>query len=236
MTPMNPPSLATWLLEHLTPGPRNEALAGDLLEEFATGRPATWYWRQTLAAIAIACSRQILSNRAAMLFTTLWSTFVPAWLLAIANLETHFNLNQRFGQMDWPWSILSDWGLLLAANLLFIWSGIALYLIPHLWAAGNLKFRSFMRAILASVPILIALWAALVVLPKLFLMGLTDPHASPGAPWMHNMHIAAILVRLPFFLTVLCTLWGAASRLHHRPKGFAASSSSPIALNRRQDE
>ena len=33
MTPMRPPSLATWMLNHLIPGPRNEALAGDLLEE-----------------------------------------------------------------------------------------------------------------------------------------------------------------------------------------------------------
>ena len=32
MNEMRPPSLATWLLAH-TPGPRNEALAGDLLEE-----------------------------------------------------------------------------------------------------------------------------------------------------------------------------------------------------------
>jgi len=219
MSEMNPPSLATWLLEHLTPGPRNEALVGDLMEEFRTGRPAAWYWRQTLAAMAIACSRQVLSNSAAMLFTTVWCTLVPAWLLAIAGVERHFNLAQRFGQMDWPWSIVCDWSLLFAAPLIFIWTGIALYLIPHLWATRNLRLRPLMRGILASIPTLFAIWAALVLLPKGFLLENTQAAAHPSlsSSTVPHMHI---VVRLPFFLAVLCTLWGAASRLNNHPQGF----------------
>ncbi len=34
MNASKPPALATWMLEHLLWGGRNEALAGDLLEEF----------------------------------------------------------------------------------------------------------------------------------------------------------------------------------------------------------
>jgi hypothetical protein len=34
MKPSEPPALASWLLEHLALGKKNEALAGDLLEEF----------------------------------------------------------------------------------------------------------------------------------------------------------------------------------------------------------
>jgi hypothetical protein len=45
-----PPPLATLLLEWLIPG--NEALRGDLDEEFANGRGRRWYWRQVLAAIS----------------------------------------------------------------------------------------------------------------------------------------------------------------------------------------
>jgi hypothetical protein len=222
MTPMRPPSLATWLLDHLTPGPRNEALAGDLLEEFSTGRPAAWYWRQTLAVFALACSRQLLNNRGVVLFTALWSTFAPAWMLGLAALEHLTHLNQRFSQFDWPWSILSDWGLLLAANLLYIWTGIALYRIPHLWAACNLRLNVLAREILASSPVLYALWGALIVLPKVFLLDSADPFAPPIDSWMHNRHLAALLVRLPFFVTLLCTLWGAAAnRTANRP-GLAA--------------
>ncbi len=40
-----PPALATWLLEHIRFSNTDEALAGDLLEEFTRGRSAAWYWR-----------------------------------------------------------------------------------------------------------------------------------------------------------------------------------------------
>jgi hypothetical protein len=212
MTPMRPPSLATWMLDHLVPGPRNEALAGDLLEEFSAGRPANWYWRQTLVVFALACSRQLLNNRGVLLFTALWSTFVPAWLLGLAALENRFHLNQRFSQLDWPWPIISDWGLLLASNLLFIWTGIALYRLPQLWAERNLRFGTLAREILASMPVLSVLWATLILLPKAFLLDRADPLAPPIDSWVHNQRLCGLLVRLPFFLTALCTLWGAANR------------------------
>jgi hypothetical protein len=51
MKSSKPPALATWLVEHLIPGSRNEALAGDLLEQFGQGRSVAWYWRQVLVAI-----------------------------------------------------------------------------------------------------------------------------------------------------------------------------------------
>jgi hypothetical protein len=46
-----PPRLAALLLERLAPG--NEALLGDLDEEFSRGRTRAWYWRQVLSAIAL---------------------------------------------------------------------------------------------------------------------------------------------------------------------------------------
>lgn len=47
----HPPRLARLLLDWLAPG--NDALRGDLDEEFAAGRGSTWYWRQVIAAIAL---------------------------------------------------------------------------------------------------------------------------------------------------------------------------------------
>jgi len=47
----HPPRLARLLLDWLAPG--NEALRGDLDEEFAAGRGSAWYWRQVVATIAL---------------------------------------------------------------------------------------------------------------------------------------------------------------------------------------
>jgi hypothetical protein len=45
------PRLASIILDLLAPG--NEALLGDLEEEFSRGRSTAWYWRQVLTAIAL---------------------------------------------------------------------------------------------------------------------------------------------------------------------------------------
>jgi hypothetical protein len=82
-----PPSLATWILENMTLGERNEALAGDLLEDFRCGRPARWYWRQVLVAVALSCHREFVKRRTVFVFAACWSMLSPAWLLAIA--DTH---------------------------------------------------------------------------------------------------------------------------------------------------
>lgn len=46
----HPPRLATLLLNWLAPG--NEALRGDLDEEFSNGRGSRWYWRQVASLLA----------------------------------------------------------------------------------------------------------------------------------------------------------------------------------------
>jgi hypothetical protein len=58
MRSSKPPALATWLVEHLNPGGRNEALAGDLLEQFSQGRSVAWYWRQVLVAIIVGFTKE----------------------------------------------------------------------------------------------------------------------------------------------------------------------------------
>jgi hypothetical protein len=45
-----PPRIATWLLERLGPGYRNESLVGDLFEEYQLGHTRAWYWHQAVVA------------------------------------------------------------------------------------------------------------------------------------------------------------------------------------------
>lgn len=255
-----PPFLAAWVLQHLPPGKSNEALTGDLFEEFRNGRSTAWYWRQVVTAVATTCLRDIFEHRTVFAFAALWSMLTPAWVLIVANVEKHFNFYARIGQMAWPWGNICDWGVLLLANLFFIWTGIVLYLLLHLWSTRSPKVRPLSRGILASAPVLIAVWAALVVLPKYFLLqhqpsvrppvmllrsyAITDrartgvevpPRESRPAKYgdkISNLYSprhaivdtrpAAIFLRLPFFLCVLCALWEATADLENRPDQFAA--------------
>lgn len=50
---LDPPKLATWLMEKLTPAPHNAPLAGDLMEAFKQGRSSSWYWRQVFWTVLI---------------------------------------------------------------------------------------------------------------------------------------------------------------------------------------
>jgi hypothetical protein len=47
MTPSKPPAIASWLLEH---SGTDAAIVGDILEEFAKGQTATWFWKQAIVA------------------------------------------------------------------------------------------------------------------------------------------------------------------------------------------
>ncbi len=255
MSCMPPPALAYWTLTHLVPGESNDALAGDLHEEFCSGRSAAWYWGQVLSAIAIGCLRELRIRRAALLFAGLWSMLAPAWMLWIADIERHANFKEYLAQMTWPWSIVCDLGLTLAGSLLFLWAGILLYLLPGLWINGASRLRTFGRGLAASVPSLLVLWLALIVFSMHFVAVHTVTQAAalraptpfeayridmrkrvaaygshkvvqdnkaedktPGEPEfgtrdaIADMRVSAMLMRLPFFLVVLCTLWSLSTK------------------------
>jgi hypothetical protein len=243
-----PPSLATWMLDHAVPGGRDEGLAGDLLEEFRAGRTEGWYWRQVVSAIAIAFARAVGDNASLLLFSALWSMLAPAWLLIVRRAEERLHVTERFYRMDWPWSMVCDLGLLMMVNLVFIWAGIVVYLLPDLMHAGR-RLRSIARGFAASLRILMLVWVVLIALPKYFLaveqtsrpvlgpvptyrmykVDLFSPlevaRVAPQDEWtaryghpvmvmepsacslITDMKQATVIVRLPFFLVLLCALW-----------------------------
>lgn len=74
-----PPKLAKWVLKHF--GSANEALAGDLIEEYVQGRSAAWYWRQVLIAVLIGCVSQVRRHKLLTVRAVIvgWAAWYISW-------------------------------------------------------------------------------------------------------------------------------------------------------------
>ena len=73
MKSVTPPRLATWLVSHAVLGDRNEALVGDLQEEFQTRRSRAWYWRQVFGAILSGFANEWRREWSASGYAVLWT-------------------------------------------------------------------------------------------------------------------------------------------------------------------
>lgn len=107
-----PPRLASRLLEWLAPG--NEALQGDLEEEFAQGRTAAWYWRQVLAAVAsqgplavrargLVAAENLITGFITLLLVGFYAVFVvnvTEWLLRFEGVQVLARLPNALGPFD----------------------------------------------------------------------------------------------------------------------------------------
>jgi hypothetical protein len=151
MNRTEPPLLATWLLEHQTTGGRDEALAGDLREEFRAGRSSGWYWRQVITAIAIGWARSIFQHRLALLFAVIWSVLSPAWELTFIRVYSQSGFVGPIVRIPWPWSTACFFGLSILQGLLFIWIGSLLYVALLVCARKTVDFRRLGRGFLMSI-------------------------------------------------------------------------------------
>lgn len=57
------PSIARWLLQHFGSSPNNDAIMGDIAEQYAQGRSRIWYWQQVVTAIAISMIRECWNHK-----------------------------------------------------------------------------------------------------------------------------------------------------------------------------
>lgn len=83
MTSKQPPSLSTWMLKHFGSGPNNDAVLGDLAEQYAQSGSASWYRRQALKAIGVGFFREIGAHKvravgALLTGWVLWTFYVTS--------------------------------------------------------------------------------------------------------------------------------------------------------------
>lgn len=207
MRAVNPPRIATWALHHLA-GEGNDALAGDLLEEFRSGRSAEWYWRQVLACIAISNKRVVLANISALLFAGLWALLAPAWL-PITRMGEFPRLDHTFLSLAWPWSTLCVLMLTFFLLISFVWAGLLLFLLLESLTSSRFNFRHLRRGIMRSAavftPLWMATWTLLLIFPG---FGIRIPRLAhdPFALFLLSKP-AFCVICAPFFLTLLWAMW-----------------------------
>ena len=79
---------ATWLLGYLDDSPYFESMIGDLDEFCGEGRSQSWYWRQTLVAVAVRLLREIWTDK----FLALRALVVAWAFMPVYNLGRLFAL------------------------------------------------------------------------------------------------------------------------------------------------
>lgn len=222
-----PPLLATWMLEHLTSGNRDEALAGDLLEEFREGRSGSWYWHQVVTACVVSWGRSLGARVPLLLFALLWSIPAPAWRVFCGQILNHKVLNDTWQMLGGLW-LLPALAVWVIVHTTFLWAGIFVYILFHSTFGNTLHKNKIRRALLLAPLIFAPVFGTMFVLLNLYwfsLPGLAgEKLASTLFGQVADLRILADFVRVPYFIALLSALWGAIPRVTRTSFALPVSS------------
>lgn len=191
MRPANPPVIATWILEHLTFGGKNDSLAGDLLEEFRCGRPASWYWRQVWIAAARGIIKEVSNHWLVMIFAALWTVPQAAFVIYFV-VPAVYKITAFTAPIEWLNSAVCALLVWKGLEIAFPWAGLILYILLHWLMTPSHNVRRIVRS----------LWIS----PLVYIAASAGELALRLAP--HNLILGGYMIwRLPVFLSVLIGLW-----------------------------
>jgi len=231
-----PPPLAAWMLEHARPEESDEALAGDLLEGFRSGRSDGWYWRQALAACAVSWSRSLRGRTPLLVFALLWSMLAPAWEVFIDSVESAPTLVRIWPYFGPVWFIpaLAGW---LVLNSIFLWVGILVFFLAYLTNREAFRIKRLRRAFLLASLVLLPAYGLTFVWGNLYWYTLFAEAKLPATTLgqITDLRILADAMRLPYFIALVCALWNAIPRSMRSPQMLLAES-TPIEVSDLSDD
>ena len=207
-----PLRLAEWMLEHLTSGDRDEALAGDLREEFASGRTTGWYWRQVVAACVVSWRRTLSARVPLILFILVWCSLSPAWKAVCDRVLDSQTVSEAWPKWQGFW-MFPAFALWLVCHSVFLWAGTLIYAGTHRAFGPAIRREGLTRA-LATAPLVFApIYGATFVVMNLYwysLPGLAGQRlASPPVEQITDLRLLADAIRLPYCVALLVAMWRA---------------------------
>jgi hypothetical protein len=180
---LQPPRLATWLLDQFSPVLQNAPLAGDLMEAFKQRRSSSWYWRQVFGAILIALPSLLRKQWGCLAYAVGCSGLIsPAWFFMIPGaghgsaLPQVFALYAKGFAVQWPWSLVYQIAFLTAFQFVIVAVALGSYLASRMLNPQTL-LRAFMVAVvvLASGNVAIAFLSVVIRLGPLEWVRVSTP-------------------------------------------------------------
>jgi hypothetical protein len=188
MKSSEPPPLATWLLERLVLGEKNEALTGDLLEDFQRRGSVAWYWRQVFMAILVGCYKELRKRWGGIVFAIICTCAIP-WRQIWLNVEFESLLHLGL-KLAWPWSLIYQIGFFTLLDAVALVAALCVYL----GVTRSFNLRRFLKGLLEA---LLVLSLGNTVLPFLWAM-------QPSRFFFYY-----VVWRLPLFFGLVLAIWAA---------------------------
>jgi hypothetical protein len=206
MKPIDSKAFATWMLEHLAPGPHREALSGDLLEELRHGRSANWYRRQVASAVGAGILTRSREYALPLAFSLGWSMFYPALWRCVDRIQLVQAIFAQWTAADWPYSSsLKPLSEEIIPAILFVWLGFLIYLMSSTETTRKLSAFRLLRSLSVSLNVLF--------LGVLIHLGHPEVDINGGG-FYSNSHLATTCL-----LLALSLLSAIVSTLSHRRQG-----------------
>ncbi len=206
-----PPPRATWILEHLAAGEQEEALTGDLIEEYCSGRSDGWYWQQVLLACIVSWSRGLSARVPVIFYALIWSILAPTWYVLIDRSAHQFTYNKLFDSLA-PFSLVLAPIVWTVAHAAFLWAGLLFYQLAHAILGRKLRRGDVRRAFWLATLILPPVYFVTFVFVDLYQYSVPAlAHArlvATSLAQIADVGLLSDLIRVPYFVALLCALWG----------------------------